>query len=200
MKVKTAAITRAICLVPLFGIGQLSIGQSSPTTSTSSISSEEFVSGKFELLNHHGNQVDQGSYDGQYRLVFFGFTECPDICPTTMSRIGQLMRQLDKNQANEIKPIFISVDTENDSIEKLAQYVSYFHPSIDGLTGSKQQLEQAAEGFNSTFGKNTAGDQSSGTYYHSSYIYLMDKEGLLLDVFGHATSVDILLEEVQKLL
>lgn len=161
---------------------------------------QEPISGRFNLVNHRGDAVTEASYAGQYRLVFFGFTNCPDICPTTMSRMGQMMRQLSAEQSKDLKILFISVDHENDSVARLAQYVSHFHPSIDGLTGTEEQIREAAEGFNSTFGKAANAANGYDTYYHSSYIYLMDKKGQLLDLFSHASSTETLVEHLSQLI
>lgn len=164
------------------------------------VSAETVVSGKFELQNHLGETVTETSYNGQYRLVFFGFLSCPDICPTTMVQLGEAMNLLGDKQSR-VKPLFISVDHQNDSAERLAQYVNYFHSSFDGLTGTAEQIKEAAKGFNVSYGKNsdTASKNSNG-YYHSAYIYLMDKEGKLIDLFSHATSADIIAQRLRALI
>jgi protein SCO1/2 len=86
-----------------------------------------------------------------------------------------------------VQPIFISVDLENDTPEILASYVAAFHPALIGLSGSKQQLDSVAASFNVTYGVERATDSESGidSVYHSSYLFLMDREGRFLDVFGH---------------
>lgn len=193
---KIRALTAACILSPVsLLVPQSSLAQNSEISAHSS----SVISGEFNLINHLGETVTEKTYNGQYRLVFFGFTECPDICPLTMANIGKALRQLDEEAVEQIKPLFISVDTETDTIERLAQYVTYFHPTFDGLTGSPEQISVAAEGFNSTFGKNVSDNASLGSYYHSSYIYLMNKNGQLLDVLSHATSADMLVERLREL-
>ena len=156
------------------------------------------ISGRFSLQDHRGNAVTQDSYAGYYRLVFFGFTNCPDICPTTLHNIAQLMRKLG-DDSNKIVPLFISVDHENDSVDLLANYVAAFHPSVVGLTGSAEQIRLAADGYNTTYGKNPDNSDQFSSWYHSSYLYLMDKDGKLLDLFSFSTSSDVLLEELARL-
>ena len=150
---------------------------------------EDVISGRFELVDHNGAQVTERSYDGQLRLVFFGFTQCPDVCPLTLVEIRNALRELG-DDANEVQTLFIGIDRENDTQENLARYVSAFHPSIVGLTGTEDQLRAAAESFNVTYGVNTAEQSVSGRaeIFHSSYVFLMDREGRLLDVLGYGTS------------
>lgn len=141
---------------------------------------EEVVKGTFELIDHQGQVVTEHSFDGKLRLVFFGFTRCPDVCPTTLFEIARVMRNLGDDAVN-VQPIFISVDVENDTPEILARYVAAFHPAMVGLTGSRQQLDAVAASFNVTYGVEPATD----SVYHSSYLFLMDRQGRFLDLFGY---------------
>ncbi len=141
---------------------------------------EEVVKGTFELIDHQGQVVTEHSFDGKLRLVFFGFTRCPDVCPTTLFEIARVMRNLGDDAAN-VQPIFISVDVENDTPEILARYVAAFHPAMVGLTGSRQQLDAVAASFNVTYGV----EQATDSVYHSSYLFLMDRQGRFLDLFGY---------------
>lgn len=147
---------------------------------------EDVVKGNFELIDHHGQVVTEHSYDGKLRLVYFGFTRCPDVCPTTLFEVARVMRHLGDDASN-VQPIFISVDGENDTPEILASYVAAFHPALIGLSGSKQQLDAVAASFKVTYGVERAPDSDSGidSVFHSSYLFLMDRESKFLDVFGH---------------
>jgi protein SCO1/2 len=141
---------------------------------------EEVVQGNFELIDHHGQAVTEHSYDGKLRLVYFGFTRCPDVCPTMLFEVARAMRQLG-DEASAVQPIFISVDFENDTPEILASYVAAFHPAMVGLVGSRQQLDSVAASFNVTYGV----EQATDSVFHSAYLFLMDRQGGFLDVFGH---------------
>ena len=149
---------------------------------------EDVVKGNFEMIDHHGQVVTEHSYDGKLRLVYFGFTRCPDVCPMTLFEVARVMRHLGDDASN-VQPIFISVDLENDTPEILASYVAAFHPALVGLSGSKQQLDTVAASFNVTYGVTPAPDSDSGidSVFHSSYLFLMDRNGKFLDVFGHGT-------------
>jgi protein SCO1/2 len=161
---------------------------------------EEVVTGEFELLDQHGNLVNQSTYNGKLRLVFFGFTECPDICPTTMANVAGVMRLLG-DKSGQVQPLFFTVDPENDTVARLATYVSAFHPAIVGLTGSDQQVQSATKAFSVTYGRNP-GSETNGLidFYHSSYLYLMDRQGKFLDVFGYGTQPDIIVSRLQQYL
>lgn len=160
----------------------------------------EIVSGDFKLVDHRGNLVNKSSYNNKLRLVFFGFTRCPIICPTTLSEVSKVMSMLDKRM-NQVQPIFISIDPEYDTIETVADYVSVFHPSVVGLTGSAEQVKWAAQNFNVTYGKGPVNSlDEAEEIFHSSYLYLMDRNGDLLDVIGYGTKSKLILEKLEQYL
>ncbi len=152
---------------------------------------EDIVDGTFELTDHEGQPTNERSFDGKLRLVFFGYTSCPDVCPTTLYEVARMMRQLG-DEARHVQPIFISVDPVTDTPARLANYVAAFHPAMVGLTGSKQQLDAAAASFNVTYGVEPASGDNSvpGTVFHSSYLFLMDRQGAFLDVFGYGAKAE----------
>ena len=154
---------------------------------------EEVVKGNFDLIDHHGQSVTEHSFDGKLRLVYFGFTRCPDVCPTTLFEVARVMRSLGDDAA-KVQPIFISVDRENDTPEILAVYVAAFHPAMIGLTGSEQQLDAVAESFNVTYGVERVSDSGSGldSVYHSAYLFLMDRQGAFIDIFGHGAKAEVI--------
>jgi len=154
---------------------------------------DDVVAGNFELLDHRGQSVTERSFNGKLRLVFFGFTRCPDVCPTTLFEVALVMRSLG-DDASKVQPIFISIDREFDTPERLATYVAAFHPSMVGLTGSTRQLDAAAKSFNVTYGVEPASDGASGpdSVFHSSYLFLMDRQGEFLDVFGYGAKAEVI--------
>lgn len=162
------------------------------------VHADEVISGKFNLTDHHGNAVTEESYNGKFRLVFFGFTDCPLICPTTMVDVAKVMRLLG-DRAEQLQPLFISIDTQKDTVDRLAQYVTAFHPAIVGLTGSDQQIDRASKAFNVTFGRTPAADgQGQSEIFHSTYLYLMDGDGQFVDLFGYGTQPHRIVEKLGK--
>lgn len=152
---------------------------------------EEVISGEFELIDHHGLSVTEQSFAGKLRLVFFGYTQCPDVCPTTLFEVSRVM-QLLGDDAAQVQPLFISVDRNNDTQERIASYVGAFHPALVGLTGSEQQLQAAARAFNVTYGVEPGGLSGADSVFHSAYLFLMDRQGRFLDVFGYGTKAAVI--------
>lgn len=153
---------------------------------------ENIISGEFELLDHTGQAVSKASYNGKFRLVFFGFTNCPDVCPTTMSHVAKVMKLLG-NKSQQVQPLFITIDHRSDTVDRIAPYVEAFHPSITGLTGTEEEIRNAAAGFSVNYGLGS--DTTSGSvdeFYHSSFLYLMDKEGEFIDLFGYGTKAQVI--------
>ncbi|GAB5377824.1 MAG: hypothetical protein AcusKO_42860 [Acuticoccus sp.] len=112
----------------------------------------------FRLSDHEGRSVGPETLSGKPTMVFFGFTFCPDVCPTTLADITTWLEALG-DDAQRLNVIFITVDPARDTVEAMARYVGYFHPSIDGWTGSPDEIARAAEGFRAKYEKvTTEGD------------------------------------------
>jgi protein SCO1/2 len=108
------------------------------------------LGGPFTLTDQNGRQVSDKQFMGKYRIVYFGYTFCPDVCPVDLQNIGKALRELDKNdpgRAARIQPIFITVDPERDTPAVMKQYVAAFHPRLIGLTGSRKQIDEVAKKF-----------------------------------------------------
>jgi protein SCO1/2 len=150
-------------------------------------SSQSSVIAEFELTGHDGMVRTAGDFRGQWSLVFFGFTHCPDICPTTLAEIAQVMDDLGPQAAN-VQPLFISVDSLRDRPEKLAEYVPQFHPSILGLAGTPEQIEAAARSFK-IFYESVPEDTAPDGYTmgHTSQLFLFDPEGAFVRLFSYGT-------------
>ncbi len=162
------------------------------------------VSGKFSLIDQNGRAVTEADYDGYWRLVFFGYTYCPDICPTTLNTIAGVLDRLGADAAR-VKPLFITVDPARDTPELLAEYVAAFDPRITGLTGSDEQIAAAARAFGVYYAKIGGEGQdgaASDDYLmdHSAFIYLMDPEGRYLTVFSHDDPVDKIVAGIRRYL
>ena len=140
------------------------------------------IGGPFELLDHKGKTVRDSDFRGTYLLVMFGFTNCPDVCPTGLQLISEAKELLEPDTRN-VQPLMITVDPERDTIKVLADYVRNFHPSILGLTGTVDQIKAVAGAYKAFFSKGTV--DKDGTYFidHSPFIYLMGPNGRYLDHF-----------------
>ncbi|SHK09810.1 protein SCO1/2 [Roseomonas rosea] len=140
------------------------------------------IGGPFTLVDGNGRRVTEADLRGKLALVFFGFTHCPDVCPTELQAIGQTMDMLGP-QAEGVRPVFITVDPERDTPERMKDYVALFHPSITGLTGTPEQVAAAARAWRVYYNKVTPPGASEYLMDHSSFTYLMGRDGSLRSLF-----------------
>lgn len=157
------------------------------------------IGGEFALTNSKGETVRWGDFAGKYRVVYFGYAFCPDICPTDMQRVAQGLKQLkasDPDKAAKIVPIFISVDPERDTPQVVGEFAAAFSPDIVGLTGTRAQIDAAATAFkvHQARGKDVPG----GGYLvdHTRIVYLFGPDGeplatLPADLGGDAVAAEI---------
>ena len=127
----------------------------------------------FKLVDHQGNQVDVSSLKGNWQLMFFGFTFCPDICPTTMAVLNRAVSKMEK--APQV--IMVSVDPERDTVKALARYVPSFNPNFVGYTGTFDNIVGLATNLNIAFGKVPGKEPGSYTMDHAASIVVIDPEG-----------------------
>ena len=147
----------------------------------------EPIGGAFALKDQTGKVRTDADFRGQLMLVYFGFTYCPDICPTDLQQIGLAMDQLGPDAAS-IQPLFVTLDPERDTVEHLAQYVTLFHPRLIGLTGSIKDVSQAADAYRVYYKRVTTGTKPDDyTVDHSAFIYLIDRDGKYLGFFPPGT-------------
>jgi len=146
------------------------------------------VGGPFELVDQNGERRRDSDFRGRYMLVYFGYTYCPDVCPTTllaMSRALELLSESAPKAAEQVVPVFITVDPERDTVAALAAYAPSFHPDLVALTGTPEEIAAAAKAYRVYYAK--VEDESAGTYLmdHSSFIYLMGPDGAYRTHFDH---------------
>jgi protein SCO1/2 len=143
--------------------------------------------GPFELIDHNGRTVTNRDFLGHFMLIYFGYTHCPDICPTSLSRMAATLERLGE-RAQAIQPIFISLDTRRDTPERMASYVAAFHPRLIGLSGSLDAIDAAAAAYSVRF---FAGD-IDGKYMvgHTGYFYLVGPDGEFLERIADGITPD----------
>lgn len=145
------------------------------------------VGGPFSLVDHTGKAVTEKDFLGKKMLVFFGFTSCPDVCPTGLQAMSAALESLG-SKADGLTPVFITVDPERDTPEKLAEYVKSFHPRLVGLTGAPDAVAAAAKAYR-VYAKKVPTEGQPGSYSidHSAVIYLMDEQGVFIRPFNHGS-------------
>lgn len=132
--------------------------------------------GEFTLTDHHGKAFNPASLQGGWTLIFFGFTYCPDICPTTMTFLNQLTQSLEGTEAQETAVVMVSVDPARDTVEQLSTYVPYFNPEFLGVTGEFLDIHRFATALNTPFRK-VAGAGDDYQVDHGSNVVLMNPKG-----------------------
>ncbi|HEX7790150.1 MAG TPA: SCO family protein [Afipia sp.] len=157
----------------------------------------EPIGGAFTLKDQTGKTRTDADFRGQLMLVYFGFTYCPDICPTDLQAITLAMDQLGTDAA-KVQPLFVTLDPERDTSELLAQYVSLFHPRLIGLTGSQSDVARAADAYRVYYKRVKTGDKPDDyTVDHSAFIYLVDSDGKYLGFFPPGTDAPRLVEMIR---
>ncbi|MBC7102162.1 MAG: SCO family protein [Parvibaculum sp.] len=153
------------------------------------------VGGPFTLVNDAGETVTDETFRGRYMLIYFGFTFCPDVCPTELGIMSAALDQLGE-KAEKVQPLFVTIDPERDTPEVIARYVTLFHPRLMGLTGTPEQIASIAKAYHVFYRK--AEDESSTDYTmdHSSIVFLMGPDGEYLKLFPPQTPPDKMAETI----
>jgi protein SCO1/2 len=154
------------------------------------------VGGPFTLTDQNGNTVTDATFKGEPFLVFFGFTHCPDVCPTTLYEMSEVLKRLGPD-AKKTAALFVTVDPERDTPEKMKQYVSSFHPRIFGLTGTPAQIDAIKKEYR-VYSKKVPTKDGDYTMDHTAVVYLMDKNGRFVAPFNMARSADEAAADLQK--
>ena len=150
----------------------------------------------FRLSDHEGNAVGPETLIGNPSMVFFGFTYCPDVCPTTLSNISGWLDGLGQD-SKRMNVIFITVDPERDTIDVMAEYVGHFNPEIRGWTGPDEQIARAAEGFRASYQKVPA-DGGGYTMNHTASVFLFDAEGMFVTMIDYHESREIAVQKIRR--
>lgn len=174
--------------------------QAVPQKTVVTSSSKALIGGAFSLTDQNSNIVTDKNLEGKVSLVFFGFTHCPEVCPTALSVISQAMEQLGED-ATKMQTVFITVDPERDTQEVMKEYIANFNPDIIGLTGSREDIKQVVAAYRVYVSK--AADEEDPENYmmdHSGYIYIMDKNGEYASHLSHESNAEAIANSVRKIL
>lgn len=151
----------------------------------------------FELTDHQGMVRTQNDFSGRWMLVFFGFTNCPDVCPTTLSEVAAVMEGLGSD-ASKVQPLFISIDPERDKPLELAMYLPLFNAGIIGLTGTPEQIAETSETFPIFFERiEEAASPDGYTMGHTSHLFLFDPDAGFADSWPYGTPAEEILADLR---
>jgi len=137
---------------------------------------------------------------GKVVVLYFGYTQCPDICPTSLALLTQALSQMSEEELAGVQSLFVSVDPDRDNVTRLKEYAAYFHPNIIGATAEKPVIDDIVKRYGAAY-RMVESDSAVGYLVdHSSYTYLIDKKGKLRKTLAHGTAPDIVLKEIRSLL
>jgi protein SCO1 len=156
------------------------------------------IGGPFQLTDQAGQTVTEKNLQGRPTLIFFGFTHCPDICPTSLFEISEVLRAMGED-ADRVNAYFISVDPERDTTAAIKDYLSSFDPHLIGLTGDAAAIAAVAKSYRVYF-KKVPLDQGGYTMDHTAIVYLMDKEGRFVAPFSLKRTTEAAAADLRKYL
>jgi protein SCO1/2 len=155
--------------------------------------------GEFSLQSADG-AVNLEDYRGKVVVLYFGYTFCPDICPTSLSLLSVTLNELSADELQQVQALFISVDPQRDSLEHLKTYAGYFHKNIIGVTGSREQIDAAVKKYGAGYNIDKSASKADYSVDHTSYTYIIDKGGKLRFTLVHGTSADEISRTIRSLL
>ena len=156
------------------------------------------IGGPFTLTNQKGERVTDETFRGKYMLVSFGYTFCPDVCPAELQLMANAIDLLGA-KAEKVTPIFITIDPQRDTVSQIAGYVDNFHPRMVGLTGTPEEVKEAASAYRVYYAKAEGASTSSGYLMdHSTFLYLMDPQGLYVTHFPYGITRENLADGIAK--
>jgi cytochrome oxidase Cu insertion factor (SCO1/SenC/PrrC family) len=157
---------------------------------------EPQVGGPFSLTDQTGRRVTEKNFQGKFMLVFFGYTYCPDVCPTELQVMTQAVEAMG-SAGDAIQPVFITIDPERDTPEVMKTYVENFGPRLTGLTGTAGEIAAAAKAYRVYYKKVENSDANAYLMDHSSIVYLMDRNGRFVKHFTYSTDARALSEALR---
>lgn len=159
----------------------------------------EAVGGAFSLTDQDGKTVTEHDFGGKYLLLTFGFTYCPDVCPTKLQDMALTLDALG-GDAQWVQPVFITIDPQRDTPAQLKNYVALYHNNIQGLTGTAAQIADVAKKYKVYYKRGE--DVGDGNYMmdHSTQIYLTDRDGKALEIFGDGAGAEVMAQTIRKYL
>ena len=159
------------------------------------------IGGPFTLVDQAGRTVTDKDFRGQYLMIYFGYTYCPDVCPTSLTNMSDALDLLGEKGA-EVTPMLITIDPARDTSEHLREYATYFHPRLHALTGSPEQIAAVAKAYRVYYSKVKQEDETEDDYLmdHSSVTYVMGPDGQFRLHFSHGTDAETIASRLRDLL
>lgn len=152
-------------------------------------------------VNTIDGEITKDSFKGKALAVYFGYTYCPDVCPTSLASLASALDSFDKEKTKDFVGLFISVDPDRDSLKNLKEYSNYFHPSFIGGTSTKENIDNITKRYESYYKKVQLENSAMGySVSHTSFIYLFDKNGKFISKVDHFSDPNKIKEDLAKIL
>ena len=184
-------ILTAACLYVFF------IWQPEQSSESISLQSSRPTGGDF-TLNTVSGPVSLNDFKGKVVLIYFGYTMCPDICPTNLAMMSNAFSQMNENDLSQVQGIFVSVDPQRDTLKKLLEYTQYFHQSIMGMTSTPEVIRELADRYGAAYQKVVQESVANYAVDHSSETYVIDPKGNLVERLPHAAPPADILAAIRK--
>ncbi|HEX4586000.1 MAG TPA: SCO family protein [Burkholderiaceae bacterium] len=155
------------------------------------------VGGSFDLIDHAGRRRTDAEFRGKFLLLYFGYIHCPDACPTDLAAIASAINRLGPS-GDAVQPLFISVDPQRDTVERLADYVRAFHPRLIGLTGAPEEIRRVALAYKVYYAKVPAPEGADYAIDHTSFTYIVGRDGKYLGFFPPGTRAERMVETIRQ--
>ena len=155
------------------------------------------IGGPFTLIDTNGKQITDADFRGRLMLIYFGYTYCPDVCPTALGVVGQAYDKLSPEEQKQVVPIFITVDPERDTVDQLSTYLGGFSPALVGLTGTPDQIQTVIKEFK-VYARKAEGNSPNYSVDHSSILFLMGRDGKFVAHFTPESSVQSIADGIRK--
>lgn len=152
------------------------------------------------ILQSAGGPVALRDFKGKVVLLYFGYTSCPDICPTSLGFTSQALSALDPAELGRVQMLFVTVDPERDTLNKLKSYTAYFHPNIMGLSGTPEAIAKTAKLYGAAYAKQNTGSAGGYVVDHSAYTYVIAPDGHLFKTLNHGTPPSQVVEAIRAAL
>jgi protein SCO1/2 len=169
-----------------------------PVNAAQLVTSTPPAGGDFHLYGTGQQQLSLQDFRGKLVLLYFGYTTCPDICPTNLANLAHAMKLLSPEEQAQVQVLMITVDPERDTQDKLDTYLPYFHHNFKGLTGNENTIKKVADQYGAVYQKAAIGEGALGyAVDHSAFTYLINQEGKLIQQLPHATSGEVFAQTIR---
>ncbi|KAJ1162452.1 hypothetical protein NDU88_002920 [Pleurodeles waltl] len=155
--------------------------------------------GDFSLVDHTGKPRTKKDFLGQWVLLYFGFTHCPDICPDELEKMASVINLLDQDHTlPQVQPVFVTVDPERDNVDAVARYVKEFHPRLIGLTGTTEKVKEAGKAYRVYYSAGPKDEDDDYIVDHTVIIYLLNPDGLFTDYYNRSKKDIDMVKSIKK--